>query len=60
MPWDPRLHSEVIWQLRRLNEEKGFAVTIMMDTKGDEIHKGRPNPTKGRPDSDLASSMAMR
>ncbi|KAG6533543.1 pyruvate kinase isozyme A, chloroplastic-like [Zingiber officinale] len=33
-------HREVIRQVRRLNEEKGFAVAVMMDTEGSEIHMG--------------------
>ncbi|KAB2014648.1 hypothetical protein ES319_D09G241300v1 [Gossypium barbadense] len=33
-------HQMVIEQVRRLNEEKGFAVAIMMDTEGSEIHMG--------------------
>ncbi|KAL1535772.1 pyruvate kinase [Salvia divinorum] len=33
-------HREVIQRLRRLNEEKGYAVAIMMDTEGSEIHMG--------------------
>ncbi|RZR81995.1 hypothetical protein BHM03_00008332 [Ensete ventricosum] len=33
-------HRQVIRQLRRLNEEKGFAVAVMMDTEGSEIHMG--------------------
>lgn len=33
-------HKEVIEHVRRLNEEKGFAVAIMMDTQGSEIHMG--------------------
>lgn len=33
-------HREVIERVRRLNEEKGFAVAIMMDTEGSEIHMG--------------------
>ncbi|PKU86247.1 pyruvate kinase isozyme A, chloroplastic-like [Dendrobium catenatum] len=31
-------HRQVIRQVRRLNEEKGFAVAVMMDTEGSEIH----------------------
>lgn len=31
-------HRDVIRRVRRLNEEKGFAVAIMMDTEGSEIH----------------------
>ncbi|GMH18844.1 hypothetical protein Nepgr_020685 [Nepenthes gracilis] len=33
-------HRCVIERVRRLNEEKGFAVAIMMDTEGSEIHMG--------------------
>ncbi|KAL5988749.1 hypothetical protein ACLOJK_026851 [Asimina triloba] len=33
-------HRQVISSVRRLNEEKGFAVAIMMDTEGSEIHMG--------------------
>lgn len=33
-------HRGVIESVRRLNEEKGFAVAIMMDTEGSEIHMG--------------------
>ncbi|KAL0911847.1 hypothetical protein M5K25_017772 [Dendrobium thyrsiflorum] len=33
-------HRRVIRQVRRLNEEKGFAVAVMMDTEGSEIHMG--------------------
>ncbi|KAL6526590.1 hypothetical protein OROGR_015680 [Orobanche gracilis] len=33
-------HREVIRTVRRLNEEKGYAVAIMMDTEGSEIHMG--------------------
>ncbi|KAL8162744.1 hypothetical protein V2J09_014233 [Rumex salicifolius] len=33
-------HRLVIERVRRLNEEKGFAVAIMMDTEGSEIHMG--------------------
>ncbi|KAI9195235.1 hypothetical protein LWI28_013055 [Acer negundo] len=31
-------HRAVIERVRRLNEEKGYAVAIMMDTEGSEIH----------------------
>ncbi|KAL8142573.1 hypothetical protein V2J09_015605 [Rumex salicifolius] len=31
-------HREVIRRVRRLNEEKGFAVAVMVDTQGSEIH----------------------
>ncbi|CAO2818848.1 unnamed protein product [Amaranthus hypochondriacus] len=33
-------HKEVIENVRRLNEDKGFAVAVMMDTQGSEIHMG--------------------
>ncbi|KAG5406091.1 hypothetical protein IGI04_012210 [Brassica rapa subsp. trilocularis] len=33
-------HRDVIRSVRKLNEEKGFAVAIMMDTEGSEIHMG--------------------
>ncbi|XP_031098915.1 pyruvate kinase isozyme A, chloroplastic-like [Ipomoea triloba] len=33
-------HRMVIERVRRLNDEKGFAVAIMMDTEGSEIHMG--------------------
>ncbi|CAI0465685.1 unnamed protein product [Linum tenue] len=33
-------HKRVIERVRRLNEEKGYAVAIMMDTEGSEIHMG--------------------
>ncbi|KAG9143083.1 hypothetical protein Leryth_006337, partial [Lithospermum erythrorhizon] len=33
-------HKGVIERVRELNEEKGFAVAIMMDTEGSEIHMG--------------------
>lgn len=33
-------HRQVIRLLRELNEEKGYAVAIMMDTEGNEIHMG--------------------
>lgn len=33
-------HKRVIERVRKLNEEKGFAVAIMMDTEGSEIHMG--------------------
>ncbi|EOX94604.1 hypothetical protein QUC31_004612 [Theobroma cacao] len=31
-------HRDVIRRVRHLNEEKGFAVAVMMDTEGSEIH----------------------
>lgn len=37
---DREWHKTVIDRVRRLNEEKGFAVAIMMDTEGSEIHMG--------------------
>ncbi|CAI0559353.1 unnamed protein product [Linum tenue] len=33
-------HKRVIERVRRLNEVKGYAVAIMMDTEGSEIHMG--------------------
>ncbi|KAA8543305.1 hypothetical protein F0562_021200 [Nyssa sinensis] len=33
-------HRTVIERVRRLNKEKGFAIAIMMDTEGSEIHLG--------------------
>lgn len=33
-------HRQVIQLVRRLNDEKGYAVAIMMDTEGSEIHMG--------------------
>lgn len=33
-------HRAVIERVRWLKEEKGFAVAIMMDTQGSEIHMG--------------------
>ncbi|KAK7845865.1 pyruvate kinase isozyme a [Quercus suber] len=33
-------HRQVIQLVRRLNEDKGYAVAIMMDTEGSEIHMG--------------------
>lgn len=33
-------HRRVIERVRKLNEEKGYAVAIMMDTEGSEIHMG--------------------
>ncbi|GFZ19738.1 pyruvate kinase family protein [Actinidia rufa] len=33
-------HLRVIERVRKLNEEKGFTVAIMMDTEGSEIHMG--------------------
>ncbi|KAJ0959832.1 hypothetical protein J5N97_000455 [Dioscorea zingiberensis] len=33
-------HREVIQRVRRLNVDKGYAVAIMMDTEGSEIHMG--------------------
>jgi len=37
---DREWHLGVIRAVRRLNEEKGFAVAVMMDTEGSEIHMG--------------------
>ncbi|KAH9624109.1 hypothetical protein KSS87_020574 [Heliosperma pusillum] len=33
-------HKSVIENVRRLNDDKGFAVAVMMDTEGSEIHMG--------------------
>lgn len=33
-------HRNVIRNVRKLNEERGYAVAIMMDTEGSEIHMG--------------------
>uniref|UniRef100_A0A0D6QXX7 Pyruvate kinase n=1 Tax=Araucaria cunninghamii TaxID=56994 RepID=A0A0D6QXX7_ARACU len=33
-------HRDVIRNVRKLNQEKGYAVAIMMDTEGSEIHMG--------------------
>ncbi|KAL1806480.1 hypothetical protein ACET3Z_029548 [Daucus carota] len=33
-------HKRVIERVRKLNEDKGYAVAIMMDTEGSEIHMG--------------------
>eukprot|EP00249_Psilotum_nudum_P014971 c25098_g1_i1 orf=484-2454(-) len=33
-------HQEVIKSIRKLNEEKGYSVAVMMDTEGSEIHMG--------------------
>ncbi|KAL8100732.1 hypothetical protein AgCh_032840 [Apium graveolens] len=33
-------HKSVIEKIRRLNVEKGFGVSIMMDTQGSEVHMG--------------------
>ncbi|KAL9435986.1 hypothetical protein AB3S75_022114 [Citrus x aurantiifolia] len=33
-------HRKVIEHVRRLNDERGFAIAIMMDTQGSEIHMG--------------------
>uniref|UniRef100_A0A8R7PDF7 Pyruvate kinase n=1 Tax=Triticum urartu TaxID=4572 RepID=A0A8R7PDF7_TRIUA len=37
---DREWHRKVISSVRRLNEEKGYAVAVMMDTEGSEIHMG--------------------
>ncbi|XAR58591.1 Pyruvate kinase [Bertholletia excelsa] len=36
-------HRTVIERVKRLNEEKGFAIAVMMDTEGSEIHMGDLN-----------------
>ncbi|KAH7352290.1 hypothetical protein KP509_19G038300 [Ceratopteris richardii] len=33
-------HAQVIENLRKLNAEKGYDITIMMDTEGSEVHMG--------------------
>jgi pyruvate kinase len=33
-------HRKVIDAVRRLNEDKGYAIAVMMDTEGSEIHMG--------------------
>lgn len=42
-------HRGVMERVRRLNEEKGYAVAIMMDTEGTEIRMG-----------DIGSAMAAK
>ncbi|EER95951.1 pyruvate kinase isozyme A, chloroplastic [Sorghum bicolor] len=37
---DREWHRDAIRAVRRLNDEKGFAVAVMMDTEGSEIHMG--------------------
>ncbi|KAG2640345.1 hypothetical protein PVAP13_2KG085200 [Panicum virgatum] len=37
---DREWHRGLIRAVRRLNEEKGFTVAVMMDTEGSEIHMG--------------------
>jgi pyruvate kinase len=37
---DREWHRDVVRAVRRLNDEKGFAVAVMMDTEGSEIHMG--------------------
>jgi pyruvate kinase len=37
---DREWHRKVIDAVRRLNEEKGYAIAVMMDTEGSEIHMG--------------------
>ncbi|KAL6880656.1 hypothetical protein ACP4OV_012221 [Aristida adscensionis] len=37
---DREWHRDVIRAVRRLNDDKGFAVAVMMDTEGSEIHMG--------------------
>ena len=39
-------HRDVIRRVRQLNEEKGFAVAVMMDTEGSEIHMDDLNGAK--------------
>ena len=33
-------HAQVISHVRRLNDEKGYCIAIMIDTEGSEIHMG--------------------
>lgn len=37
-------HKNVIENVRRLNDDKGYAVAVMMDTEGSEIHMGDFGP----------------
>jgi pyruvate kinase len=37
---DREWHRDVVRAVRRLNDEKGFTVAVMMDTEGSEIHMG--------------------
>ncbi|CAN1760743.1 Pyruvate kinase isozyme A, chloroplastic [Linum perenne] len=42
-------HSDVIAKIRKLNEEKGFCVSVMIDTEGSQIHvvdHGAPSSLK--------------
>ncbi|KAF7126476.1 hypothetical protein RHSIM_Rhsim11G0149900 [Rhododendron simsii] len=41
-------HREAIRKVRRLNEEKGFCVSVMIDTEGSqpEVDHGQPSPVK--------------
>ncbi|KAI4367547.1 hypothetical protein MLD38_023275 [Melastoma candidum] len=42
-------HCEVIRKIKRLNEEKGFCVSVMIDTEGSQIHvidHGSPSSVK--------------
>ncbi|CAA6662766.1 unnamed protein product [Spirodela intermedia] len=47
-------HREVIRRVRKLNEEKGYAVAVMMDTEGSEIHMGDlPSSSARAEDGDI-------
>lgn len=41
-------HREAIRKVKRLNEEKGFCVSVMIDTEGSqpEVDHGKPSPVK--------------
>lgn len=42
-------HREVIRKIKRLNDEKGFSVSLMMDTEGSQVHvvdHGAPSSVK--------------
>lgn len=47
-------HTDVIRRVKRLNEEKGFCVSVMIDTEGSQIHvvdHGSPSSVKVEDDS---------
>ncbi|KAM1043742.1 hypothetical protein PS2_034694 [Malus domestica] len=47
-------HRDVIRKIKRLNEEKGFSVSVMIDTEGTQIHvvdHGAPSSLKVQEDS---------
>lgn len=42
-------HRDVIWKIKKLNVEKGFCVSVMIDTEGSQIHvvdHGAPSSVK--------------